>query len=150
MSKSYQPRGFLVLIGSALLIAVAACTSTSPTVYTFTLPPTTPIVATTPPLQTATQPPTSQVPEAKLSSIAVTPGSPSLQVGLVLQLAATGTYSDGSTADISDLVTWSSSNPNVATISSSGLATAVASGNTNVMASLAGMSSPPVTLTVSQ
>ena len=40
-----------------------------------------------------------------------------------VQFTATGNYSDGSSADITTLVTWASSSTAVATIDASGLAT---------------------------
>ena len=84
-----------------------------------------------------------------LSSIAVTPASPaSLVVGSTQQFTATGTYSDSSTADISSQVTWNSDTPTAATISSTGLATGVAAGAVNITATLSGITSSPVSLTV--
>jgi hypothetical protein len=62
---------------------------------------------------------------------------------------ASGTYSNGiSGVDISSQVTWASSNPNIATVSSSGLATCVAVGSTNISAYLDGVTSNIVNLTV--
>ncbi len=89
-------------------------------------------------------------PRPKLSSIVVAPASPAnLVVGSTQQFTATGNYSDGSNMDItSAMVTWASSDASIATISSSGLATGVASGNTKITASISGVTSPPVTLTV--
>lgn len=147
-SKSCLTMGFIALIGTALLMAAPACTSSRG--YTFTIaPPTSTAIATTAPaIQPTTQPPFSQAPKPKLSSIAVTPGFPSLQVGLALQFFATGTYSDGSTSDVSDLVTWASSSTDVATNTPGGLVTGVAPGSTNIQASFNGLNSPPVTLTV--
>ena len=82
-------------------------------------------------------------------TIAVTPASPAnLAVGSTQQFTATGTYSDGSNANISSLVTWASSNTTVATISSAGLATGVAVGNTNITAAMSGVTSPAVSLPV--
>jgi len=84
-----------------------------------------------------------------LSSIAVTQGSPpSLRVSLTQQFVATGKYSDGTTEDITSQVTWASSASSIATISAAGLATGVAVGTTNITASLSGITSPSVTLTV--
>jgi uncharacterized protein YjlB len=89
------------------------------------------------------------VPTPTLTSIAVTPESPeNLSVGSTQQFIAIGTYSDGSTTDITSQATWSSSDTNVATISSSGLATGVAAGTTDITASLSGVTSPAITLTV--
>ena len=58
---------------------------------------------------------------AVLTSIAVTPADPSLPVGLSQQLAATGTFSDGSTQNLSSLATWTSSNPSIATVSATAM-----------------------------
>ena len=69
-----------------------------------------------------------------VQSIAVTPANPTIAVGATQQFTATGTYTDGSTKDITSQVTWSSSNTGVATINSSGLATAVGGGSTTIKA----------------
>ena len=68
-----------------------------------------------------------------LQSIAITPASVSLlSSGQTSQLKATGTFSDGSTPDLTTTATWTSSAPAVATVSdisgSKGLAKAIASG----------------------
>ena len=83
-----------------------------------------------------------------LESIAVTPGNPELAEGVAGQFTAMGTFADGSTADITDLVTWASATPSVATMSDTGLATALISGISAITASLAGVTSPADTLTV--
>jgi hypothetical protein len=72
--------------------------------------------------------------EATLSSIAVTPASPTIAVSGSQQFTATGTYSDASTADLTSRVTWSSSNTAAATISNTGMATGVAAGTTTITA----------------
>ncbi len=62
----------------------------------------------------------------KLSSIAVTPGSPTFDMGATQQYVATGTYSNGSTRVITTTVTWASSDTATATINAStGVATGV-------------------------
>lgn len=72
---------------------------------------------------------------ATLSSIAVTPASPSITVAADQQFTATATYSDGSTADITASVTWSSSDTAVSTIvETSGLAAAVVAGTSTITA----------------
>jgi uncharacterized protein YjdB len=75
-----------------------------------------------------------------LTSITVTPANSSLTVGGTQQFAATGRYSDGSTQNLTSQVTWGSSNTAAATISSTGLATAVASGTTTISATLGSVS----------
>ena len=55
-----------------------------------------------------------------LTSIAVTPANPSILTGASQQFTATGTYSDGSTQNITSQATWTSSNTGVATINAEG------------------------------
>jgi hypothetical protein len=84
-----------------------------------------------------------------LSSIAVTPSSPNnLPIGSNQQFTATGTYSDGSNADLTSQVTWVSDTPATATVSSGGLANGIAGGTANISASLGGVTSPNIVLTV--
>ena len=83
-----------------------------------------------------------------LVSIAISPGDPELAEGISGQFTATGTYADGSTADLTDYVTWSSATLSVATITSSGVASALAPGTSAITASRAGVTSPADTLTV--
>jgi hypothetical protein len=82
-----------------------------------------------------------------LQSISVTPANPSIAVSATQQFTATGTYSDGSTQNLSSQVTWSSSNTAVATINSSGLASGVSTGSTTITAT-SGNVSGTTTLTV--
>src|SRR5208282_6033908 len=67
-----------------------------------------------------------------LSSIAITPSAPTINVNATQQFTATGTYQGGSTQNISSQVTWGSSNTSVATINTSGLATALTGGSTTI------------------
>ena len=84
-----------------------------------------------------------------LSSITITPAHPAnLMVGSSLHFTAEGTYSDGSTADISSQVTWSSSDLAAVVISSDGIVTGAAAGPTNITASVLGITSPAISLTV--
>ncbi|MFN8961133.1 MAG: beta strand repeat-containing protein, partial [Betaproteobacteria bacterium] len=75
---------------------------------------------------------------AQLASLAVTPGNPSVPLGLSQAFAATGTFTDGSTQDLTSAVTWLSSAAAVATISnavgSRGVATTLAVGSTTITA----------------
>lgn len=57
---------------------------------------------------------------ATLSSISISPSSIMLAASIDQYFTATGTFSDGSTADITELVSWSSSNTAVATMTNSG------------------------------
>jgi len=78
-------------------------------------------------------------PAATLTSIAITPASPSVALGATTQLTATGTYSDGTKKDISSQVTWASATTTVATIGTAGLATSVAAGTSAITATLSGV-----------
>jgi hypothetical protein len=84
---------------------------------------------------------------AVLKSIALTPIRPTVAKGLTLQFTATGTFTDGSTQDLTTEVTWTSSNTKVATVDSAGLASGVGIGSTFVTASDAGIRQA-ITLTV--
>jgi len=75
-----------------------------------------------------------------LQSITVTPASASIAVGATEQFFATGRFSDNSTENITSQVTWTSASTLVATISSAGLARAVAMGSSSITASLSGVS----------
>jgi len=71
-----------------------------------------------------------------LLSIAIGPGSPSVVAGTSRQLSATGHYSDGSTQNLTNSVTWLSATPGVATISSTGNVSAELVGTANILAIL--------------
>ena len=83
-----------------------------------------------------------------LVSIAVTPSSPTINVGVTQQFTATGTFSDGSTQNISSTANWGSTTQSVASVNSSGVATGITGGTTAITASLPGVVSPADTLTV--
>lgn len=84
---------------------------------------------------------------ANLLSITVAPSASSIPVNATQQFSATGNYADGSSSDLTALVTWKSSSTAVATVDINGLATGVASGTTTVSASMGGMTGS-TTLTV--
>jgi len=72
---------------------------------------------------------------AVLTSIKVsTTGAPFTAPAGQVQYMATGTYSDGSTQNLTTAVTWISSNPAVATITQNGLATGQGAGSTTITA----------------
>jgi len=113
--------GIIILV--LLTVGVAAC-STSKTTTTFTGAPV-------------------------LNSIAVTPNPPpSLSKGHTQQFKAVGSYSDGTTADVTSRVTWASDNTAAAIIDNSGLATGVEAGIAYITAALDGITSPAQTLVV--
>lgn len=77
-----------------------------------------------------------------VTSISVIPQNPTIAVGQTQQFTATA-----NTGNVTSAVTWSSGTPSVATISSGGLATAVANGTSLITATL-GSVSGNTTLTV--
>lgn len=84
---------------------------------------------------------------ATVASISISPTSASVSVGATEPFTATATDASGNA--ISGVTfTWSSSSTGVATINSSGVATAVAAGTTNITASASGITSSAATLTV--
>jgi hypothetical protein len=83
-----------------------------------------------------------------------TPANPNTVVkGGTLQFTAYGVYSDGSTATLPDtqgdaVSTWSSTNPQAISVSSTGLATALAAGTTSIQATIGALKASPYSLTV--
>ncbi len=76
--------------------------------------------------------------EPTLESIAVTPKTATANAKGPKQFKATGTYSDKSTRDITELCVWDSATKGTATIDNKGLATVIATGSTNITAKLDG------------
>ena len=71
---------------------------------------------------------------ATLTGLSVTPSAVSLATAASISLHATGTYSDGSTKDLTASATWSSSDSNVATVTSAGVVTGVVTGAVTITA----------------
>jgi hypothetical protein len=87
-------------------------------------------------------------PPPTLTSITVTTTTPSVAAGLPATFTATGNYSTGPSQNLTATATWTSSNVAVATIAAGGAATTLTQGTTMITASMSGVSSVPVTLTV--
>jgi uncharacterized protein YjdB len=88
---------------------------------------------------------------ANLASISITSTSQSLSSGQTAQFKATGVLQNGNIVDWTDSVTWASSDTSVATIDTSGLATAhsvTATKTTNITATSGSITSNVITLTV--
>ncbi len=88
-----------------------------------------------------------------LTSITITPSSGIVIIGTPAQLTATGNYSNGTTADLTTLVTWTSVAPGTASVgSSTGLVTGIAAGTTNITAAMPSLygaiTSPAASITV--
>ena len=84
-----------------------------------------------------------------LTGLTVGPQSPNIQQGSTLQMNAIGTYDDGSTKTLTNGVFWSTSDANVAPITTGGLITGASSGTATITASasaVSGTSTVTVTL----
>jgi hypothetical protein len=79
------------------------------------------------------------VSNATVQSITVTPANPTIALGSSQQFAAIGSFSDGSTQDITSVVTWTSSTPTVAVVNQKGVAASASHGTTNINATLTGI-----------
>jgi uncharacterized protein YjdB len=73
-----------------------------------------------------------------LVSLTITPVNTTVQSGQTQQFSANGTLGNGQIEDLTQQVTWGSSNSNIVTISSAGLATGIAAGRVTVSASFQG------------
>ena len=83
-----------------------------------------------------------------LNSIAVGPQTATIQQGNTLQMASTGTYSDGSTQSLTGKSFWSSSDSTTASVNSTGLVTGVSPGTATITAS-SGTVTGSTTITIS-
>lgn len=91
-----------------------------------------------------------------VDSVTVAPSTLSLAAGATAQLTATGTVGHGNhpatSTNVTDTATWASAATSVATVSASGVVTAVAAGTTTITASVLGfgglVASNAVTVTV--
>ena len=72
----------------------------------------------------------------KLQALTITPDSGSVQVGGSLAFAAIATMSDGTKESVTDSVTWTSSEPKIATIDAKGLAIGVGAGDATISANI--------------
>ena len=69
-----------------------------------------------------------------LDDFTISPNAMNTGVGVVQRPKVTGTYSDGTTGDVSQLVAWTSNDPLVATVDAQGAITGVALGSTAIEA----------------
>lgn len=91
------------------------------------------------------------VTSATLQSLAVAVRNSAIASGTSESAAVTGTFSDGSTQDLTSAVTYTSSNVSVATVSSAGILSGHAPGATSLRATLLGVSATiPLTITSAQ
>ena len=87
-----------------------------------------------------------------LTSLAIGPSNPTITKTQTQQMAATGTYDDGSTKDLTGRVTWTTSDSDCATINANGLVTPSATVSdictTTIGGSFGTVSASSVTVTV--
>ena len=76
---------------------------------------------------------------AELTSLAITPEKETLAPDETLELTATGTYDDGTSVDLTDAASWTTSDADVAA-SDAGLVTASAPGTATITATMEGTS----------
>ncbi|MBI2847864.1 MAG: Ig-like domain-containing protein, partial [Chloroflexi bacterium] len=88
------------------------------------------------------------VTDATLSSIAISPSTPDIPTGRTQQFTAEGTFTDSSKVDLTNSVSWSSSDTRVARVNSLGLAASYAPGTVNITASWGSVTSPSSRLRV--
>jgi DNA/RNA endonuclease G (NUC1) len=88
----------------------------------------------------------STTPPGPVATVSVTPGNLTMAPGETRQYAATGRDANGQVSTTT--FTWESTNPSVATVSASGLVTAVADGSTSIRATSANgiLGSTPLTV----
>src|SRR5689334_13701059 len=87
----------------------------------------------------AAPPVTVPAPAQSLRSLSVTPANAVIALGAQQQFTAIGTYSSGTTQDLTNTVSWTSSAPAVASVSPAGLAVSTGQGATTITASLNGV-----------
>jgi hypothetical protein len=83
-----------------------------------------------------------------LSTLAVGPATPTIQQGSTLQMAATGTYNDGSTKSLTGSAFWSTSDATIASVNTTGLVTGVSIGSGVTITAAVGTVSGSTTVTV--
>ncbi|HWC16616.1 MAG TPA: Ig-like domain-containing protein [Terriglobales bacterium] len=86
-----------------------------------------------------------------LTSIEISPGNPSITLAQASQqFSATGLFSDGTVTDITNGVSWSSSDVSIATINKTGLASVVGKAGTTTIQATSGTVVASTTLTVTR
>lgn len=81
-------------------------------------------------------------------AVSATGGVTTLKIGETVQLKATGTFNEGSTADVTSQVQWTSANGAVASVDPKGLVTAVTPGTVQITATSGAATPGTVSVTV--
>jgi hypothetical protein len=84
-------------------------------------------------------------PPRTLLGLSLLPAAPNLPAGTSTPLSVTGSYSDGSAADLTQAVAWTTTDASVAAVNGSGLLSGLAAGSATITASVA---TPSGTVTV--
>lgn len=79
-------------------------------------------------------------PSKSLTSLTISPANPSITLGQSQQFSASGIYSDGTKQDVTQSVTWTSSQSSVAVFGATGMATTKGTGTTTITAALGSVS----------
>ncbi len=142
-SSQFTATGLLSDLTTVPLTGVAQWTSSNPSVATVTTaglvlaigPGTAVITARSGAVQGSS---TVTVTAVAVRELQVTPSNTTLTEGLTQQLTATAVLADNSNQNVTDQATWTSSAPNVATVTNTGLVTAGSPGNATIRASFGG------------
>ncbi|WP_422822776.1 Ig-like domain-containing protein [Vibrio anguillarum] len=89
------------------------------------------------------------VSSAEIAEITVTPSPVQVAQGQTQQLTAMATYSDGTSSDVTNSVTWTPTDTVTATVTTEGLLSGVEENSTTLTATKAGVTSNEVTVNVS-
>lgn len=77
---------------------------------------------------------------AEVARISVTPSAAAVLIGGTEPFAATAILTDGTSLDVTSAATWTSTQPGTATIDAQGVATGVGAGETDIKATMGGLS----------
>jgi hypothetical protein len=98
------------------------------------------------------EPPDSTPSDTDLLGIGITPNTPKVTSGEEIHFIATGFYADRRTVDVTDVVTWTSTDEGVVAVSGSldseGIASTSSAGQANIVATLDGLQSNSARVTV--
>jgi hypothetical protein len=79
-----------------------------------------------------------------LTALSISPSQPTVGIGGTTQLAAIATHADGSSTDVSGNVSWSAADPQVVSVSGSGVASGFATGIGAITASYQGLTATAI------